>query len=477
MPRSLFDRFYVCLATVIALSAASACQAERPANFGRQWVRQNPFSIMGLVQGTTTSFDPAVYTNAGFNVVFSNQSYSVATTAGNAGLPWQVHTWGDPNSPAGMPYESFLNLPGSRGVLFWDEPKEQNMSDASVIASWLRNTHPDKLIYANALPIFVYGDGSQNGSGYSYNDYLEDFASLVKSDVLMFDMYPLYSNGTTGTHTWFNNLMAVRNKALEHNLPYWGWMQSFLDPGQAYRTPSESDNRYNAFTLLTAGYTGLNYYFYDNLDAYKGTFLDANGNPTPFYHYAAEAHAEIAQVGQSLRMLTSTDVRIVPGTVPDYPNSIGTWSAGAGDDPHLLNAAVNTAAPSGQGPSKDGLIGFFTDADGQHYFMLTNLNHGMDMSAEDASLSFILTFDSGVESIWRLNRITGLAEEIELSNHMLHLTLPGGTGDLFKYDNGLFTGTTVPEPASHLILGVLGLAGLLRRRNLTGVFGESFATS
>ncbi len=250
----------------------------------------------------------------------------------------------------------------------------------------------------------------------------------------MFDRYPFLANGTTDRDGWINNLMTVRNKAMANNRPYWGWLQSSLAVGS--RIPSASDTRFNAWTLLTAGHTGLNYYTYDN----TGWFLDANGAPTTFYQNAAAANAEIAVVGQSLRMLTSTAVRFVPGTTSSTPPGLSNWTAGAGGDPHLINVAVDTSLPQNRGADKDGLIGFFTDDAGQQYFMLSNLYHGSTLSAAGASLPFRLTFDSSINSLWLLNRLTDQPQQISLVNHVLNWTLLGGTGDLFKYDNGDFAG-------------------------------------
>jgi hypothetical protein len=90
------------------------------------------------------------------------------------------------------------------------------------------------------------------------------------------------------------------------------------------------------------------------------------------------------------------------------------------------------------------LIGFFTDDFGDNYFMLVNLYQDKNLTVAQTALDFIIEFDSSIDSIWRLNRLTGEAEEIALVDHILNLTLPGGTGDLFKYDNGFFAGLGVP---------------------------------
>lgn len=434
----------------------------RRADFGQQWVRQNPYSLMGAARGRTPSFDPQQYQDAGLNAVFSNNDLGVAEAAAQANLPLHVHTYFGASGPnvgnAGHQdyFHQYAALADRGGLLFWDEPGQHDMVQAAEAAQWLREYYPDTLIYVNAFPMFVYGDGSGTG-GYSYDDYLDDIVHVVKSDVLMFDMYPFSNTGTTDRHGWMNNLMAVRNKALANDLPYWAFLQS-LDVSYL-RTPSESDTRYNAFTLLTAGYTGLSYFSYDNQDnSITGTFFDQNGEPTPFYHDAAASNAEIANLGKVMRFLTSTEVNVVPGSSPSVPSSLTNWTFGAGGDENILSITLDTSDPANQGAGKDGLVGFFTGDDDEQYFMLTNLYHSAGLDADDAILTFIIEFDESVNSVWRMNRLTGLAEEMILDSHVLHLTLPGGTGDLFKYDDGNF----IPEPTSGALLSLGWL--LMRRR-------------
>src|SRR5439155_23440413 len=92
------------------------------------------------------------------------------------------------------------------------------------------------------------------------------------------------------------------------------------------------------------------------------------------------------------------------------------------------------------GSGKDGLIGFFQDDAGQSYFMLTNLFEGQNSSASSTALSFKISFASNINEVLRLNRITGEPQKLVLNNHELFLSLPGGTGDLFKYNTGYFAG-------------------------------------
>ena len=455
-------------------------EPSRPADFGQQYVRNNPFTLTALACGDTYGgppFDVNKYLGAGLNLVWSHNERSVAQAASEAAMPWFVTS-----DDYEFIRQKYTALPHARGVYVWDEP--QNPEQMELAAERVRNMNknlPKLMAYVTAL--------SHPAAYATYDEYLDAIVHIVKPDVLMWDLYPFDSDGTTKHNTWFSFLMAVRNKALANKLPYWAWLQSYT--GVVRRTPSESDTRYNAFTLLTAGYTGFSYWVWDRVgpidqqhgDQHGGLFLDTSGNPTEFYHYAAASNREIANLGQSLRMLTSTDVRFVPGRHssigPSWDNSApagmiamendlarslacllensaptgltpwGAWGSDPVANPHIRSVTVDIARAGHIGLNKNGLIGFFTDDDGGQYFMLTSLYQGPGLSADAAELTFVVAFDDGVDNIWRLNRETGIVEEISLDNHTLFLTLPGGTGDLFKYDNGDFAGVDLkPDAAS-----------------------------
>jgi hypothetical protein len=197
-----------------------------------------------------------------------------------------------------------------------------------------------------------------------------------------------------------------------------------------------------AYSYLATGFKGLAYYRYNGSSptTIPMGLVGLFNNPGPLYDAAADLNIEIQNLGEALKFLTSEDIRFVPGSVGDMPTGLVDWSAGAGGDPHIIDVTVDLTNPANIGAGKDGLIGFFTDDDGDYYFMLVNLYQGQSLTPAEAALDFTIEFDSSIDSIWRLDRITGLAEEIPLVDHILTLSLPGGTGDLFKYGDGLFPG-------------------------------------
>ncbi|MCC6423740.1 MAG: hypothetical protein IT447_09710 [Phycisphaerales bacterium] len=459
-----------CAGAVLALGTPAGAQTlhSGDAGFGKQWVRTHPFTLEGDSLYPAT-WDFAEYFGAGMNTLMKDVGYHHTINPLNrpsqfATAPWQAILPVPTGNPqAGITeYNNLRQTPYNVGWIVGDEPTRVRMDDHAAVMSQIRQDNLNQIAFTtisnnNGPDGIWYGDGAH--PNYTYQNYLDDFVSIIRPDVLFYDYYPFRTDGTTDAK-YTQNLMMIRNKALAEGIPYWAWVQGF-GLGTS-RAPSESDNRYNVYTHLTAGFTGLVYWTYDYYAGTGNALIDINGNPTAMYDYAKQTNLEAANLGKSLRFLTSTDVRFVPGrhqsgifTTPnDAPLGLTSWSAGAGGDPHLTDAKVNWNLAGGIGTEKNGLLGLFTDDSGQDYFMLTNLNHGMDMTAAQTALTFTLTFDSQTNSLLRLDRLTGEQEIVNLVNHQLIWTLPGGTGDLFKYNTGDFV---VPEPAG---LGLLA-AGMM----------------
>jgi len=126
------------------------------------------------------------------------------------------------------------------------------------------------------------------------------------------------------------------------------------------------------------------------------------------------------------------------------PKALSIWKRGdVASDPLRSIRILNP------GPERQGLIGYFRDDAGGTYIMLTNLWRVSDRQkglAANTRLTFRLVFDPAVRSILRLDRETGKTQRLTISNPAegLTVTLPGGTGDLFKIGEGTFPGLTAP---------------------------------
>jgi len=74
--------------------------------------------------------------------------------------------------------------------------------------------------------------------------------------------------------------------------------------------------------------------------------------------------------------------------------------------------------------------------------MVTNLWHHAEAAADDRTLSATIQLAADVKELHRVNRLTGEVEQMAIRGRSVQIRLPGGTGDLFKVDDGKFPGLT-----------------------------------
>ncbi len=441
---------------------------------------RHPFTTMGAtiidkISKTGEPFDFEQYKRQNYTVLLAwKPKEALYRDASKTGFPWLLHM--SAIRPDALPaFQERLKkivekFPGNVGFIINDEPQfrgRNNFEDTGKVLNWIKQTWPEKLVLSNtnAHNIGALGDkpgdyfGSTKGltpeeihdsKRYTYDDYVRDYVRLVRPDVLMFDGYIFsYGEGNeTGVpHEWFEALWVIRREALWARIPYWAWMQTWDRPaerGYNVRLPSESDYRMEVFSALTYGFTGTSDFIY--CGGHVRDILLQNGTPSPLFEPAAKTHAEVRNIGQSLRFLTSTNVAFLPGYQPDRkpwrlerPYRLADWAPKAGGDSNITYARVVDGDVQ-----RNGLIGHFVDDDGQTYFMVTNLYQHAHKSAAEAAVKFRLKFAPEVKTVLRLSRETGKTERLEIKDaeQGLLVTLPGGTGDLFKYDTGPFAGVT-----------------------------------
>jgi len=429
----------------------------RPADFGNQWVKTHAFTLGGW-NGSRDKFNYPQFQGAGLNTptdglpALPTHVFFAATDIGPTG-----YAGGDTGQALN---EHITEYPNRAAWIAYDEPSRYQMDGVGRVVSQLKQVEANKLIYTNAFPSTssdqLWGfDNPAPNPGYTYSQYLDDMMAVVQPDVLMYDYYPFYGDGSAFYNGYLDNMMTVRAKAQQYNVPYFGHVQANNIGGSHY-LPTATELRAQLFSQLTAGYKGIFYWTYEAIHEPEA-LINENGLPSALYPIAAAANAEIARLGPTLVHLESTDVRYIAGSV-STPFGLQSWSSGAGFDPHILSIFSSNSA--------NGLIGFFRDEDDQPYFMLTNLNNERDASEASMEGRFTLVFDSSIDEIYRLNRSTGQIDMISLTNHILiNYTLLGGHGDLFNY-SGVFAGVAVPEPSMGLLgTGGLLICGLIRRKH------------
>ena len=320
------------------------------------------------------------------------------------------------------------------GSLLADEPSTDQYSDYRDRADWLRANYPDELIMIS----------------HNRKDPTQVAALLdgIGVDVYIAQMYPFGDDNAPMDHDDYAALDDLIEVCKTKSVTLWMWNQS-ASWAATVRQPSESDFRAQRFVELAYGVKGISDFSYDIASgesgmagyedtSYVNSLLDylvpGTDVRNPLYFYAFEANREVARIGAS--MVKLSHVRTYH--VDDGPPAVHAFSETATDG---LTTGKLTGI-SGDVSSKV-LVGFFRDSNNDEYFLVVNKHHGGGLDADSTTQVVTLTFNGTVSSAQRLSRLGLQVEDLAVIGDQLVITLPGGTGDLFKYDTGNpFAGAT-----------------------------------
>jgi uncharacterized delta-60 repeat protein len=483
--------------------------AEYRDNFGQGWVRANPFTIGGFYYDTTVSPEEAAA--CGLNASTANsptQEDDTGITASNSpGVAWVEGLFPYDTNNSGMytlagglygSVPSFaqqqINSYGGNPAAWYvcEEPTEtwpngNQFPGAAEVASWVKSAYPSSLVTG------VMND--MQGTESVDSGTLQDYINAVQPDVLESDLYPCFSVEAGNPPALepepicmgsvFYCGMTVRDVALNNKLPYMMLVGTLSDSSDDLRLPSDSELRAQDFAYLTMGYTGLTDYFWTHNGA-EGS-LDADPQ---LLADAAQIDAEVSTVGDTLRFATSTAVGYIPGpgngAEPGNPTGFQSqYATGLVQDPDLLpdwssgmtggDSRITGISVVNNGPQNNAVIGFFNDdlAGPSHdpadhsLFMITNLNQGPNLTPAQAAEQVQVTFAPSVASLLWLNPDTGQQQIIQLTpqfdgstlvSNLLTVTLPGGTGYLYKFGSNVpfyqgGAGTAAPPPPTLIWAG------------------------
>jgi hypothetical protein len=423
--------------------AGSPDAKPKPLSRGLKWVRGNPMFISGL---TVTMGAP---TAQGVQDYFGSFN-ATAVHLWLKGLPTAMNGWRKHGGP-GTRWVAWIRddgtsldnlkviggypagIAGRIGYQVGDEPQDLaalQKIEAGVKAA--RKADPNALVYVN----FSY-------LAKPLAQMLQHYCDKMDADVISYDRYS-QSNKTYATMALF------RSWGLKCGLPYWRYINAYHDVGDSVGiTPS--DLRWDAYAGLLFGYTGHTWFLYQistNNTLHPAFFAAQNSfaaKKTALYAAAAQLNTELANLGQVVTQLTSTDVRYIPAIGLLQPPGTFTWKAGAGGDPYLAGVKPGTG-----GFLMDILVGFFKDDAGERYVMVQNTRHDngdwpidnanaggvvldLDFAKAPASLdkTKLLTVDAKTGKVGSiaLKALGGGKAQVELN-------LAAGEAVLFKYSTG-----------------------------------------
>ncbi len=445
--------------------------------------------------GVDQAFDPDRWAESNFttphiwaNRYLPDEMPGAVHPNGESSTPWSLWVNGHPGDLSSTdpivdltPWESTL-----LAVQFGDEQdvtdpfEEYNLRTA--MALW-RTAHPHVLTYTN-----------QSGFQASFAE-MQAYMLEVEPDILSFDRYPFDHNiGSTPYFYYAHRSFFYRDAEIYRKLGLAGidgtgnkpiptslYTQTYnpVDPVDPENPPitsenvSESEIRLNQFAAWAFGFKMIDSFIYEQygdlptMGNIEAVLFDGAGtaNPTPEFYEVAETNRQSVNLGPALVRLISTDLRMEIGrhmegaATVNNPlpfdaagfGSVAAWDSAA--DPYITDITATNQGTLNDSLEGDVIVGYFEPLDASFtnagheddiYFMIVNGLSDKVGSAADTEQLIRLDFDfgaSGIDSLQRLSRDTGIVEQVSLisgggSLYHLDLILEGGTGDLFKFNNG-----------------------------------------
>ena len=353
-----------------------------------------------------------------------------------------------------------------------DIADEDELEEMAPAVAALQAKYPNAMIHTN-----------QSGDQGAYESFkmedLQAYMRRIKPDMLMFDRYPFAGYDAGGAPLdFYQTLEKYRKLALAGHdgsgaqpIPVGTYTQTFTYQGVNDHIVSESEVRLNSFAAWAFGCKLICSFFYENRQnsATLPVMFSGDGTerPTAVFHHVAETNRQSLNLGPALVRLKSRHVAMKMGryvyggkaVYNELPVGVAEWDAA--DDPYVAAIHATNIGTLNHAVEGDVIVGYFQPlhpsltepghAD-DWYFMVVNALCNPKGSAAQCRQQIRLEFefgDSDVKGLLRLSRDTGEVEKVDLieegeSRYHLDLKLDGGTGDLFRFDNG---GAFVSTPA------------------------------
>ena len=413
----------------------------------------------------TGYFDPVRWAESNFTAIdFCAAPYPASLMpAGTEGMLWSRYMYyAEDIDEAEHPYAANLVRLQLRDEQNIADPAELELMAPAFTA--LQAKYPNAMIHTN-----------QSGDTGPYQSFtteqLQTYMRKIKPDLLMFDRYPFAGHDAGGApSSLYQTLEKYRKLGLAGNdgtgtqpIPVGTYTQTFTYDGVLNHIVSESEVRLNNFAAWAFGCKLLCSYFYENRQTTSESSVmfagDGTKNPTPVFYHVAETNRQSLNLGPALIRLKSHHVAMKMGryfypnkpTYNEVPVGVAAWEASK--DPYITDIKATNIGTLNHGLEGDIIIAYFQPldpsfADPGHaddlYFMIVNGLRKPQGSAAECRQLIQLDFDfadTNVNSLLRLSRDTGKVEKVTLTHkagprYRLDLELDGGTGDLFKFDNG-----------------------------------------
>ncbi len=436
---------YACVSCVIAMAIVLGLGTLASANPRYDaWQAQHPFIFAAWAThpaGGGGELDLDYFLNAGLNTAFDGRcAYNSHRAMPDLkGLPIVYMVYGDrlPDLDGFIAdFSKAREHHNNITILLLGDEVRSSHGDAGLthmrqIRDWVVNNEDPEI--SSLLTMTCVPAPGKVSSSSAIQEYYDDTWQRIRPDVVLPQFYPS-RNGNTMGGAFYSGLEWCFNWTKERDVALWSCNRAWTSGGAL---PSESLLRLQRYANLAYGVRGMVDFLWvaDSSPTIKdGGYWNLNGpNPTVLYQRLAPINREITHLGPT--MLKLTPVRVYHMDGRDDGDGVHHWSDVDGDLPSWMRRSGLLANVTGVANRNHLMVGFFRDDAGQEYFMVVNKDIGPGTGLEVAT-DIQLTFHPSVTGIRRLNRQTGQVEKIAVEGGNYVFSLPGGTGDLFKFDNG-----------------------------------------
>ena len=307
----------------------------------------------------------------------------------------------------------YRNVPGANGYYLLDEPINANPFVKAYRT--LKSEDPNSYMHLNFMPYGAYP------SLLVYKAQMNDWLKLCeysgfRQDFLMYDLYPFgLEKGSMNRTAFLLNLNAVREVGLKNGVRTGTYIQS-VTQSVAFRSPTESETRYEINMALAFGYKQLSYFTWftprDRSEPFEDGIISSDGVPNPKYEFICRLNREVKMLGPTLARCDSLEVygsRNTYDAIELIPDDFFVRSAN----------------------KKDFTAAYLRDrGNGRNYLMVVN-------NSFSRGQTFTLIFEEGIKSLQYVSEKDGKIYQQELGpGNEVKLELDAGAARLFVLPEG-----------------------------------------
>jgi hypothetical protein len=305
----------------------------------------------------------------------------------------------------------YASHPAFAGFHVVDEPSASIFPWLAKINEYLLQKLPDKLPFMNLLPnwapawLLAHPTPDENPGGnpvvITYEDYLEQFITIVKPKMLSYDNYAFLEGVPERFDLYFANFEIIREKGLKYQIP-----TCFVLVSQGQPRPTGTDLLWQVNMALVYGFKGLSYFTYWVWGEKPLAITYQDCLPTDKYNEVKRINGQVRRWAPTLMKLTSTGVY---HTV-DVPRGCQPVDPG-------LPLQIHSDRPA--------VLGMFRHEGGSTWVMIVNRDYEKPTEVR-------VTFDGSVATVEELSAQTGVSKPVQLSQGSTTFPLDPAECQLFK---------------------------------------------